>query len=614
MVETPEPVDEGSQWHDLWHQLQLLPRTLQLVWEPAPHWTAAWIVLLLVQGVLPAIAVSLTRLLVDRLVAAIDAGGTWASMQSLLLPGFWMAGTLLFTEIVQGTIEWIDSAQTEIVQDRISALVHDRSVNADLAFFESSDYRDSQHQASTDLSQRPLDLLQSLGELLQNSVTLLAMVGILLPYGIGLPLVLVLGMVPALAIAVVFNRYHHRWWERTTADRRWADYYDRLVQDETVAAELRLFDLGPHFQMAYQTLRTRLRGAELRLLRDRNLARLAAQTTAFLTSGGAIVWTIWRALQGLLTLGDLALFYQAFNKGQGLMRSLLGNLDEIYRNTLYLENLFDFLDRQPKTVDPPYPRPVPSPPVQGIRFRQVTFCYPGSREAALQDFNLTLPAGQCTALVGDNGAGKSTLVKLLCRLYDPQVGTIELDGIDLRHFSVAELRRQISVLFQFPVRYHATVTRNIALGNLAAEPTLAEIETAVHRAGIRDLVAHLPDGYDTLLGKSFAGGTDLSGGEWQRLALARAFLRQSPIVILDEPTSAMDSWAEMEWLQRFRTLVAGRTAIIITHRLTTAMQADAIHVMREGRVVESGSHSELLARRGLYARAWSGQMLPPPET
>jgi ATP-binding cassette, subfamily B, bacterial len=313
-----------------------------------------------------------------------------------------------------------------------------------------------------------------------------------------------------------------------------------------------------------------------------------------------------------VTLGDLALFYQAFYQGQSLMRTLLGNAGQIYANSLFLGNLFEFLGLEPHVVSPPYPIPAPSVIKEGIRFEQITFRYPGSERIALQDFNLTIPAGQVVAIVGANGAGKSTLVKLLCRFYDPEAGLITLDGIDLRAISLEELRRLITVLFQWPVPYHATASQNIAIGDVHAAPSAVEIEAAARGAGAHEVIARLPREYDTLLGRWFADGTELSGGEWQRIALARAFLRQAQIIVLDEPTSFMDSWAEAEWLERFRALVHGRTALIITHRFTTAMRADVIHVMQNGQIVESGSHDELLARGGLYAQSWAAQMRLTP--
>jgi ATP-binding cassette subfamily B protein len=279
-----------------------------------------------------------------------------------------------------------------------------------------------------------------------------------------------------------------------------------------------------------------------------------------------------------------------------------------YTIILFLGDPFEFLGLQPKVADPPRPLPAPRALRSGLHFNQVTFHYPGSNRTALRDFNLVIPAGQFAAIVGTNGAGKSTLIKLLCRFYDPDEGCIELDAIDIRHFRVGDLRRRMSVLFQVPVHYSATVRENIALGDLTAVSQNGEIEAAARPSGADQCVAGLPKGYDSLLGRWFEGGAELSVGEWQRVALARAILRRAPVLLLDEPTSAMDPWAEANWLGRFRGLAVGRTALLITHRMTTAMHADIINVMADGRIIESGTHSQLLAKNGRYAETWTRQM------
>jgi ATP-binding cassette subfamily B protein len=280
----------------------------------------------------------------------------------------------------------------------------------------------------------------------------------------------------------------------------------------------------------------------------------------------------------------------------------------IYENVLFLGNLFEFLDLRPQIADPPQPRATPAVLQAGIQFRDVTFRYPGTKRPVLQDFSFYIPAGKVVAIVGANGAGKTTLVKLLCRFYDPDGGSIQLDGIDLRDLRLDRVRRLITVLFQFPAPYLTKVADNIKLGDLPSAPGMDAVESAARSAGAHNFIARLPQGYETLLGKWFAGGVELSGGEWQRLALARAFLRRAQIMILDEPTSFMDSWAEVDWFDRFRELAAGRTAIFITHRFLIAKRADVIHVMDQGQIVESGSHDELLALGGRYARSWTAQM------
>ena len=596
-----------ARFHNFVVQLSHLRGALQLIWAAARSWTVVWFILLIIQGLLPAAMIYLTRLLVDSVVAAIGLGGSWESIRPAMLLAAVMVGVVLLTELVQGLGSWVRTAQAEFIRDHLTALVHEKSVAVDLAFYESPEYHDRLERARTDLNSRPLALLESAGSLLQNAITLVAVGTLLVPYGVWLPGVLLVSTLPGFYVVLHFNRRYHHWWEQTTSDRRRSQYYDAVLTHNIMAAEVRLFDLGPHFRLAYQTVRRRLRSERLRLTRDQSLARLGASLIGVLTSGVAVVWMVWQALLGMVTLGDLALFYQAFNQGQALLRSLLENIGQIYANTLFVGNLFEFLGLKLQVTDRPNLIPVPPALKEGIRFQQVTFRYPDSERVVLQDFDLTLPAGQIVALVGANGAGKSTLVKLLCRFYDPQAGSITFDGIDIRDVSLRELRRMTTVLFQWPVPYQTTAAQNIALGDLAAEPNLTRLEAVARAAGVHEAIMRLPQGYQTPLGKWFANGTELSAGEWQRLALARAFLRRAQIMILDEPTSALDSWAEADWFDRFRALAKGRTAMIITHRFTIARRADMIHVMDAGQIVESGTHGELLARGGLYAQSWFAQ-------
>ncbi len=585
-----------------------LPKTLSLIWQSAHNWTIAWGILLVLQGCLPVATLYLTRLLVDRLVAVVGTGLQWEQIRLVALPVALFGAVLLLTEILRGISEWVRTAQSELVQDYISDLVHKQSLAIDLACYESSEYHDYLNRARSGAGSRSLALMENIGTLVQSSITLISVVAILLPYGIWLPLALVIGTLPGFYVVLRLNRKNHQWWQKTTSDRRWLQYYEITLTHSVAAAEVRLFGLGTYFRTAYQTLRRRLRLENLQLIKQRSIGRFAANLITLLVLSGAIVWIGKQMLLGLITMGDVALFYQAFNRGQGLMKSLLSNLGEVYKNSLFVSNLFAFLDLEPKVIDPPQPKTIPSSLQQGIRFRQVNFKYPGSQHLVLENFNLTIPAGKIVAIVGDNGAGKSTLTKLLCRFYDPASGSVELDGVDLKDLSVADVRQAITILFQFPLRHVATPAGNITFGNLAESANLPAIEAAAKAAGIHERILRLPQQYDSLLGTSFPGGVDLSGGEWQRLALARAFFRKAPIIILDEPTSAMDPWAEMDWLNRFRTLAQGSTSIVITHRFTLAMRADLIYVMRDGEMVESGSHEELIAQGGTYAESWQAQM------
>lgn len=588
-------------------QLRYVPRAMALVWAAARPWTVAWAALLLAQGLLPIALVYLTRTVVDSLVAVTRHGGGWAGLQPTLLLAGAIVVILLLLEVLRSLAEWVRATQAELVQDHIHALIHGKATTLDVAFYDNPEYYDKLHRARVDALNRPVLLLENIGLVLQNGLTVGAMAGVLFTYAWWLPLLLVGGTFPALWVVARYTVRFHRWRLRNTINERRTRYYDWLLTLRDAAIELRLFTLGPYYRTAFQTLRRRLRTERLGLIRQQALAEAVAGSIAVVITGLAITWMVWRVSRGSASLGDVALFYQVFSQGQRLLRTLLDNVGSLYSNIFFLENLFEFLELHCQITDPPVPVQIPASLQHGIRFEHVAFRYPGSGRLALDDFSLDIPAGQVVALVGTNGAGKSTLIRLLCRFYDPDAGRLTLDGIDLRHFSLADLRRQIAVLFQQPVRYHTTAAENIALGDLSSLPEKNEIQAAAQAAGADIPIARLPQGYETVLGKWF-GGEDLSTGEWQRIALARAFVRRASILILDEPTSAMDSWAEADWLARFRTLAAGRTTIIITHRFTTAMQADYIYVMDAGRVVEAGTHETLLALNGRYGQSWRAQV------
>ncbi len=590
-------------------QLPHLPWALRLIWQATRGWTLAWAALVVAQGVLPVAVVLLTRTLVDSLAATLRAPLDDIAMRQTLLWVTLMAGLLLLGEVLRGFAGWVRTAQAEWLRDYLDQRIHTQATELDLSFYETPEYYDQLHRARVDARDRPMALLENLGGLAQNGLTLVGMAGVLWNYAPWLPLVLIGGALPALGVATAFIVRFHQWRVRNTGKERRAHYYDWMLTWDKVAAELRLFNLGETFRGHYRAVRAQLRAERLHLTRRQMQAGLGADFIALLVMGLTLVWMVGRLADGLASLGDLALFYQVFSQGQRLMRTALGSVGEMYSNLLFLENLYEFLALRPTVTEPPCPVQLPLGLAApgAIRLENIRFRYPGSQRLALDGFNLTLPAGQIVAIVGENGAGKSTLIKLLCRFYDPEAGHVLWDGVDLRELALAEVRRRITVLFQEPVHYHDTVAYNLRCGDLAALPDRAALVDAARAAGADGPIQRLPQGYETILGKWF-GGAELSVGEWQRLALARAFLRRSALLILDEPTSAMDSWAEADWLKRFRALAAGRTTVVITHRFTTALHADMIHVMGQGRILESGTHAELLVQAGRYAQSWAQQL------
>jgi ATP-binding cassette subfamily B protein len=548
--------------------------------------------------------VYLTRSVVDGLLAAIRAGGAWAAFRPALLVAGLLVTVLFLEEMLRAAASFARRAQADLVRDHIADLLLRQSTRVDLAFYDSPDYFDRLHRARDEAGYRPLVLMESFGTLLQNALTLVAMAVVLLPYGAWLPLALLASTAPALAVVVRQRVRTHRWWLAHTSDERRSNYFDWVLTARDAAAEVGFFSLGEHFRAAHRALRERLRGGRHALSRGEGLAEAVAGTAALSVTGAAMGWMLWRTARGAVTLGDLALFYQAFSQGQRLMRSLLQQVGEIYAHSLFLEDFFEFIDLEPGIADPESPAAAPRALRTGLAIEKVTFGYPGGARPVLVACSLVIPAGKITAVVGANGSGKSTLVKLLCRLYDPGEGRVALDGTDLRSFGVNDLRRFFTVLFQQPVRFCVSAGENIAFGDLAGMPDQVRIEAAARAAGADAVATRLQQGYETRLGAWFAGGAELSGGEWRRIALARALVRPSQVVVLDEPTSEMDPWAERAWIRKLRGLAAGRTLLVVTHRPAIARCADLIHVMECGRVIESGSHDELVARTGRYAALW----------
>lgn len=603
----------SPRWRDnlrqLGIQLAYLPQTWRLIYAAAHRWTWAWAGLLVVQGLLPVAIVYLTRTLVNQVVGVVEGGESWLS-RSLILPGIGMAVALILSESLQAVNSWIRVGQSERVQRHIRYLIHHQAQQVDYAFYESPKYYDRLSRACTEAASRSLSLLDNTGSLIQSGITLLAMGAVLLPYGWWVPVVLFISTFPALVVAVRANRAYHAWWGRSTPLRRTMTYYEMILTQWWGAAEVRAFDLGPFLQDKHDQIQDKLMQERLQLTRSQSLAQIGASGFALSAAGGSLAWMVGKVFQGQGSLGDLALFYQAFYRGQNLMRTLLRSMGQVYSNSLFVGDLFEFLALRPGIEDPKQPDLPPQHLHHGIQFSRVTFRYPGAEQPVLKDFDLTIPAGKIVAIVGDNGAGKSTLVKLLCRLYDPEAGQIRLDGQDLRQFKVQDLRRLITVLFQHPVPYQTTVAGEIALGDIHVQVSREQVERAAKEAGAHEIIVNLPKGYNTALGKQLVDGVQLSGGERQRIALARAFLRRAPIMILDEPTTFMDAWSEADWLSRFRSLAQGRTALIITHHFTLAMLADLIYVMQDGQIIEAGSHEELLQLDKRYAQAWRSQVHP----
>ncbi len=612
----------------------VLWRTIRLVWKAAPGWTSAWMGIMVVQSLLPLAQVYLLRFTVNTLVNSfagenmvetIQTGAGWVVLYALLM----------IVQLLLGNLgHWVQTAQSELVNDHINNQIHQKFLEIDYEYFEIPHFYDQLYRARNIGKYHALGLVSVLGNFISSTITLISMAGVLTPYGLLFPLLLLVSTLPMIYAISKNNRREYTWNQDMTENMRRADYFDYLLTDRQTVVEVRMYGMGKRIVSLYQALRQNLRNGRMGLVRHQSLRQTLASIFGLLIASGGLAYMAIRVLEGRLSLGDMALYYQAFNLGQSLVNAMVHSAGNVFNNILNMGNYFDFIDLEPKMKRLPADEPeiagyvyqkddhwedrssgkqVPMPlehqngQAVEIAVENITFSYPGSESRVFDDFSIKFPAGSVTAIIGDNGAGKSTLIKLMCRLFDPEAGRILWNGADYRVFPLKELQSNITVLFPNINYYQTTVRENITMmGKEDYDDDL--MYRAAEDAGADQLIEKLSKGYETQLGKWFSGGTDLSSGQWQRIALARALFRKSTLLLLDEPTSSMDAWAEADWYNRLRRALNGRTTVVITHRLSTAMRCDLIHVMVDGQIVESGTHQDLLDMEGRYARAWYAQL------
>ncbi len=587
--------------------LQQLGRALRFVWESTKGWTLLGGVFVVVQGVLPLLHIYLMKLLVDAVSAGVAAADKGAALRHVLLLGGIMGVALLFSSLVRSIAELVSEWQAYIVTDRMNDVLLAKSVEVDLEYYESARYYDTLHRAQREAPSRPMSIVRGLAQMGKSGISLLAIGALLLSFHWIIAVVLFTTVIFGTAMRLGYTGKMYRWQNEQTSAERQSGYLNWMLTGSSHAKEIRLFDLGSLFIRRFRDLRGKLRKGRLAITRRRTTADLAAQTFATAVIYSLYAYLIYNTMQGKTTLGDLAMYYQAVQRVQGSLQGILNSLERLYEDNLFLSNLYEFLDLKRTVIEPVDPRPVPQPMQSGIVLSHVSFQYPGGSRKVFEDVSLTIRPGETVALVGENGSGKTTLIKLLCRLYDPTGGTITIDGVDLRQFATKALRNEIAIIFQDYAHYDLTARENIWLGNIALSPDHERVIAAALRSGAADVISALPHGYDTILGKRFANGEELSIGEWQKVALARAFMRDAQIVVLDEPTSSMDAKGEYEVFQKFRQLVSGRTAILISHRFSTVRMADRIYVLKHGSIIEGGTHEELVDRRGVYADLFERQ-------
>jgi ATP-binding cassette subfamily B protein len=588
------------------HSLHI-ERALRLVWRSAPGWTAANFGLILVQGLLPLASLYLMKLIVDAVAAGIATPDKALAIKRVLLLILLAAGVALLGALCRSLTEVVKEAQTQVVTDHVADVVHGKSVAVDLEYYEDPKYYDTLHRAQQEARYRPTSIMNSLMQFGQSGISLLALAGLLFSYHWGVAAILFAATVPGVLLRLKYANQMYQWQRQNTQEERRATYFHWMLTDGGYAKEIRLFGLGALFRGWFWEVRQRLRKERLRLTTQRSLADLITQACATIAIFSTLAFIAYQTVRGIITIGDMVMYYGAFQRAQAALQEIWSNLTSLYEDNLFLANFNEFLDLKAKLVEPAIPAPIPRPITQGISVNGVSFHYPSGNRAALEDIDLRIAPGQVVALVGENGSGKTTLIKLLARLYDPVKGTISIDGIDLRQFDPSALKREISVILQDYAHYSLTARENIWLGDITLSPWDDRIVAAAQRTQADDFIQGLPKRYETILGHWFGDQGELSIGEWQKVALARAFLREAQLIILDEPTSWMDARAEYEIFKAFRQLFAGRMAILISHRFSTVRLADYIYVLAGGRVIEQGTHEELLRRGGKYANLFEIQ-------
>lgn len=583
-------------------------RALELVWTTSRPLTVAFALLTLVAGTLPAAVAYVGALIVDAVVAAIQADelARAALTRNALM---FVAAEALLVATIAGAQRGMSLCQSLLraqLSQRVNVMILEKALTLELAHFENSDFYDKLTRARREASSRPLSLVMRTFGLGQNAVSLISFGTLLFSFSPWAVLLLLLAGLPAFLAEAKFSGQAFRLFLWRSPETRMQLYLETVLAREDHVKEVKLFGLGPLFLERYRNIFRKLYKEDRDLTIRRDTWGFLLGLIATATLYGAYAWIALSAIARSITLGQMTMYLMLFRQGQSAVSAILSAVGGMYEDNLYLSTLYEYLETP---VDVRSGAVVHGPmPDDGIRFENVSFSYPGAEKPTLVDVTLHIRPGESLALVGENGSGKTTLIKLLTRLYSPTAGRITLDGQDLRDWDEAALRDRIGVIFQDFTRYQLILGENIGAGDVRHFEDEARWREAGEKGLAAPIVETLPEGYRTPLGKWFNDGRELSGGQWQKIALSRAFMRsRADILVLDEPTAAMDAGAEATIFEHFRALTKGRIAILISHRFSTVRMADQIVVLQDGRIIERGSHDELMHVNGHYAHLFSLQ-------
>jgi ATP-binding cassette subfamily B protein len=584
-------------------KIKLFRESLKLVWKSAPGWTFINIILSVLRSIFPLLLIWILKVVVDDITKATTAGTPGINV---LVPVIYLVIIWFLDEASSDFSNFVRKKQAFKLEIYMYGLLHEKAIKLDLINFERPGYFDSLSRASREAPWRPNSILNNLVSMLRGLISLLLMAGLILTLHWTLAILLLVANIPGIWLRLHYADILYNFQKSQTPEARKSAYFNWLLTGDRPSRELRLFGLGNYFIGLFKKSFLKHKEEEINILKRRTLIELISNLFKASALFVSLLFIARETISGKITLGQMAMFLLAFRQGMIYIKDLFGSLAGLYEDSLFISDTFDFLNLKEK-VTAFSPVISLTPFSKKIVAENLSFTYPGNNTSTLKNVSFEINKGEIIALVGPNGAGKSTLVRLLCRLYDPDSGILKIDNSDIKNIDPEEYRKQFSVVFQDFMLYNLSAGENIRMGNIDDKGTPERIKSSAKATGVHSLIDNLPEGYDTLIGNLFEDSRELSWGEWQKIALARALYRNSPVLILDEPSSSLDADTEYDIFSRFREIVRGRTSVLISHRFTNVSLADRIIVLDKGEVAESGTHDELMKKGGMYFTMYTKQ-------